>query len=300
MPSLDSLGQGLDGWVDEYLRAGSLEAAAATIRAHPLLLTPAAVRAVLAMTPSPAVEPLGRARLLYRAELHGLARALRDLDHPMLREPLGIDRELRLANERVRQSTSVVQAIEHLRPVPRLAGFADLNRGGRREVEHMLGDLLLIRYHDAPRREDLDDALVLLRRALSAQPTIGTAEALGEAEFETYRLTGERQRLIRAHHLVEGVLDQQDPSTERRPLTLVLFGRVQLAHFELEADPDALASALLSAELAADLAVDPIVAHDVIELARYVQEAARAAGERDVEASAGRVLRRVRHDGAHR
>jgi hypothetical protein len=291
MPSLDSLGHGLDGWVDEYLRADSLEVAAATIRAHPVLLTPAAVRAVLAMTAASAAEPAGGARLLYRAELHGLGHAIQELHDPLLRKPPDIDPELQRAKDRVRLSTDVDEQIEDLRRVSQLAGFADLDRGGRREAELLLGDLLLARYRDAPRREDLEDALMLLRRAFSAQPTIGTAEALGEAELETYRLTGERQRLIRAHDLVKGVLDQQDPSTKHRPLTLVLFGRVLLAQYVAQgADRETLDSAFLSVELAADLATDQVAVNAVIELGRRVQEAAKAAGERDVEEIAGRLV----------
>jgi hypothetical protein len=154
----------------------------------------------------------------------------------------------------------------------------------------MLGDFLLARYHEAHRRKDLKDALVLLRRAFSAEPTLGTAEALGEAELEIYLLTGEQQRLIRAYDLVEGVLQQQDPNGERRPLTLVLFGWVQLAHFERKARPDTLSSALLSAELAADhLDLGRSAAADVVKLARRVRKVARAAGERDIEASARRL-----------
>jgi hypothetical protein len=293
MPSLDSLGRGLDGFVDDYLAAGTLAEAAAIIRSRPLLLTPAAARTVLAMTDFSDVERLGKARLIYRAELHGLARALQELHNPVSHKPIPPNAEIQRAHNHFRASKGLDQAIERLRPVPRLVGFADLDRDGRRQVEHMLGDLLLARYQQTPRREDLDEALVLLRRAFSAETTIGTTEALGEAEFETYLLTGEQQRLARAQELITDVLNQQDPSSARRPLRLVLYGRVQLAYYEEEHSPDALDAALLSAELAADLATDQMVANDVIKLAGRVFKAARSGGQRKVEASAGRLYAAV-------
>jgi len=294
MPSLDSLGHGLDGFVDDYLAARTLVEAAAIIRSRPLLLTPAAARAVLAMADFSDVERLGTARLLYRAELLGLARALRDLHKPTSHKPIPPGVEIQRAHDHFRASKDLDQAIKRLRKVPRLPGFADLDRDGRREVEHRLGDLLLARYYDAPRREDLSDALVLLRRAFSAEATIGTAEALGEAEFETYLLTGEPQRLVRAQELVTDVLDQQDPSHERRPLTLVLYGRVQLARYDEGSSPDALGSALLSAKRAADLATDYMVTNEVVQLAGRVLKAARSGGQRKVEASAGQLYAAVK------
>jgi len=284
--SLEPFGQALDRVVDRYLVATDTSAAAEIIRANPALLTPVAARTVLALTDPLDRPATARALLLYRSELHGLAQALRNLVEPTSERPARRGPEMKRAIRRLQGSRTPDEEIDRLRAVRKLAGYADLNRGDRRTIEMRLGDQLLARYRDDGRLGDLDEALVMLRRAFCAEQRVGTADAWGEAELERYLVDGDPAHLSRADELIRDVVAQPDTDSPYRTFTLVNQGRVMLELHRRSGDVVQLNGALLAAESAVDSGNGPAAAAEILRLAEDLISAAARAEVRDVEAAA--------------
>jgi hypothetical protein len=247
---LRAFGPDLGALVKRYVAARGPDAAARLIRAHPQLLSPPAVRTVVSVASVMLHEAGDRegqraAHLLADAAEVGLAHASATFDLGAREHTLPTGDELAIEH-----TDDADVFIARLRLAVADPTFCDHTRRTRAAAELELGRLLLRRAEQRQDVVDLVDAVELIRRACSSEPTWNARFRLALGEHRLFQRTGSAVSLERTRYLVGELIGAIAVGDSNVVPCLVLRGLVGLERFEISAQREDLEVTLLAADAA--------------------------------------------------